>query len=318
MKSQPQLIISGSIAIDRIMNFSGRYKDIIKPEKIHVLSISPLLNKMKNTHGGVAGNISYSSALFGDKPILLGSVGPDADSYINKLSKLGVDTSLVHKSHLLTASFNVITDLDDNQVGGFYPGAMGDCKNSSFKKWKNTNNLFVVSPNNPNLMNQLVKECQDFNLRLFYDFGQQIHDCSPDSLLAGVKQAEIIIANDYEFSLLCDKIKFTEKQLKSIVPICITTLGAKGSLIEGKEVKKPIKINPAKPKSVLDPTGAGDAFRAGFLHGYLRNLDLQTCGQIGSVAAVYTVETYGTQEHSFTLEEFAKRYQENYNETLTI
>lgn len=315
---KPQLIISGSIAIDRIMNFNGSYKDIIKPDKIHILSVSVLLKEMRNTHGGVAGNISYSSALLGDSPILLGSVGSDADSYINKLSKLGVDTSDVFYSKLLTASFNVITDLDDNQVAGFYPGAMSDHQIISFKKWKDQDVLFVVSPNDPELMDRLVKECQKYNLRLFYDFGQQVSNSSAEQLLAGVKQAEIIIANDYEMEVLCDKIKLTQKRLKELVPICITTLGKQGSLIDGKRISNPIKIKPAKPKINIDPTGAGDAFRSGFLFGYLRNFDLKICGQIGSVVAVYTVETYGTQEHFFTPEEFSKRYQENFNESLNI
>lgn len=316
--SIPRLIISGSIAIDRIMNFAGKYKDIIKPEKIHVLSVSVFLKELKNTHGGVGANIAYSLSLLGEKSTLIGSVGPDATSYIQKLSDLGVDTSNVFFSSLPTASFNVITDQDDNQIGGFYPGAMYDNENSSFKQWKDDNALFVVSPDDPKLMDKLVKECQEYRLRLFYDFGQQVSNSPPESLLAGVKTAEVLIANDYELAVLCDKVKITPENLKSIVPVCITTLGEKGSLIEGKNVKTPITITPATPKSVSDPTGAGDAYRSGFLYGYLRGWDLQTCGQIGSVAAVYAVETYGTQEHSYTLNDFQKRYQENYHQPLPI
>lgn len=318
MESKTSLIVSGSIAIDRIMNFDGCYKDLIKPEKVHVLSISVLLKELKNTHGGVGGNIVYSLALLGEKPTLVGSVGPDANLYINKLKNIGVNISEVFISQLNTASFNVITDLDDNQIAGFYPGAMSDTKSLSFKKWKNQNALFVISPNDPELMNRLVGECQQYKLRMFYDFGQQVSNSPAEDLLLGVQNAEIIIANDYEISLLCDKIKYTETQLKSTVPICITTLGAKGSLIEGKNVPTPIKINSAKPQAVIDPTGAGDAYRSGFLYGYIRGWDLKICGQMGAVAAVYSVETYGTQEHLFTKEEFSKRYQENFGEKLLI
>jgi len=312
------IIISGSIAIDRIMNFSNHYKDLIKPDKIHVLSISVFLDNLKNTHGGVGANISYSLALLGEKPTLIGSVGPDAKDYIKKLNKVGVNTDSVFFSKLPTASSNVITDLDDNQIGGFYPGAMYDNKKSSFKPWKDENAFFVISPDDPALMNRLINECQKYKLRMLYDFGQQVSNSSPEFLLNGVHQAEIIIANDYEMAVLSDKIKLSLNEIKKIVPICITTLGSKGSIIEGKKIKKPITIKPVKPKSMLDPTGAGDAFRSGFLYGYVRNWSLKTCGQIGSLLAIYAIETFGTQEHHFTKKEFAKRYFKNYNQTLNI
>lgn len=312
------IIISGSIAIDRIMNFSDHYKNLIKPDKIHVLSISIFLEKLKNTHGGVGANIAYSLALLGEKPILVGSVGPDAKDYVQKLNKFGVDTNSIFFSQLPTASFNVITDLDDNQVGGFYPGAMYDNKKSSFTPWKNKNAFFVVSPDDPKLMNKLIDQCQKHKLRMLYDFGQQVTNSSPEFLEKGVKTAEVIIANDYEMAVLSDKTKLTPDQIKNIVPICITTLGAKGSIIEGKKIKTPIIIKPVKPQKNLDPTGAGDSFRSGFIYGYVRNWDLKTCGQMGSLLATYAIETYGTQEHSFTKKEFIKRYNQNYKEKLSI
>jgi adenosine kinase len=313
-----QIIISGSIAIDRIMNFSDHYKNLIKPDKLHVLSISIFLEKLKNTNGGVGANIAYSLALLGEKPTLIGSVGPDAKDYIKKLTKDGVNTKSIFFSQLPTASFNVITDLDDNQIGGFYPGAMYDNKQSSFKAWKNKNAFFVVSPDDPKLMNKLVNECQKYKLRMLYDFGQQVSNSSPELLLNGVKQAEVIIANDYEMSVLSDKIKLTLNEIKKIVPVCITTLGSKGSIIEGKNIKKPIIVKSVKPKKILDPTGAGDAFRAGFLYGYVRNWDIKICAQMGSLLATYAIETFGTQEHSFTKKEFVKRFHTNYNQTLNI
>jgi len=312
------IIISGSIAIDRIMNFSNHYKDLIKPDKLHVLSISVFLDKLKNTHGGVGANIAYSLALLGEKPTLIGSVGPDAKDYIKKLNKVGVNTDSVFFSKLPTASSNVITDLDDNQIGGFYPGAMYDNKKSSFKLWQDKNAFFVISPDDPALMNRLINECQKYKLRMLYDFGQQVSNSSPEFLLNGIKQAEIVIANDYEMAVLSDKIKLSPSDIKKIVPICITTLGSKGSIIEGKKIKKSIIIKPIKPEITLDPTGAGDAFRSGFLYGYVRNWSLKICGQIGSLLATYAIETFGTQEHHFTKKEFAKRYFKNYNQTLNI
>lgn len=312
------IVISGSIAIDRIMNFSNRYKDIIKPDKIHILSVSIFLDNLKNSHGGVGSNIAYSLALLGEKPTLIGSVGPDAKSYIEKLTKIGIDTKSVFFSKLPTASFNVITDLDNNQIGGFYPGAMYDSKKSSFKKFKDKDALFVISPDDPKLMNRLIDECQKYKLKMLYDFGQQVTNSSKEFLIKGIKTAEIVIANDYEMSVLSDKIKLTLNQIKKIVPICITTLGSKGSIIEGKNIKTPIKIKSVKPKKIIDPTGAGDAFRSGFIYGYLRNWDLKICGQLGSLLATYAVETQGTQEHRFSKNEFAKRFHKNYNYTLNL
>ena len=317
-KNIPPIIVSGSIAIDRIMNFADHYKNLIKPDKLHVLSVSVFLDKLKNTHGGSGANIAYSLALLGGKPTLIGSVGPDAKEYMQKLAKCGVNTDSIHFSHLLTASFNVFTDLDDNQIGGFYPGAMFDSKITSFKPWIDKNAFFVISPDDPKLMDRLIDQCNKYKLRMLYDFGQQVSNSPSESLLKGVSSAEIIIANDYEMSILSDKIKLSIPEIKKIVPICITTLGAKGSIIEGKNILKPIIVKSAKPKKNLDPTGAGDAFRAGFLYGFVRGWDLKICGQMGSVLAVYTVETHGTQEHSFTKKEFAKRYYENYNQTLSI
>jgi len=313
-----KIIISGSIAIDRIMNFSNHYKDLIKPDKIHVLSISIFLDKLKNTYGGSGANIAYSLALLGENPILIGSVGPDGKDYIKKLKKDGVNTNSIFLSHLPTASFNVMTDLDDNQIVCFYPGAMYDSQKSSFKQWKNENALFVISPDDPKLMNRLVDECQKYKLKMLYDFGQQVTNSSPEILIKGVKAAKIIIANDYEMSVLSDKIKMTLNEIKKSVSLCITTLGPKGSVIEGRDIKNPIHIKPVKPQKNLDPTGAGDAFRSGFLYGYIRNMDLKTCGQIGSLVATYAVETYGTQEHTFTKKEFVKRFHKNYNHTLAI
>ena len=196
MSSNLKLIISGSIAIDRIMNFKGSYKDLIKPDKLHVLSISVFLNELKNTHGGVGANIAYNLALLGEKPTLIGSVGNDAKDYINKLSSLNIDTSNINFSSLNTASFNVITDQDDNQVGGFYPGAMFDNQSLSFLKFDNKETLFVVSPDDPKLMNRLVSECALNKLRLFYDFGQQVSNSPSQDLLVGVNTAEIIIGKN--------------------------------------------------------------------------------------------------------------------------
>ncbi len=181
----PKIIVCGSIAIDRIMNFSGRYRDLIKPDKLHVISLSTLLDKLEDTRGGIGANIASNLALLGEQPVLLGSVGADARNYVTSLAELGVDTSYIYFSQLPTASFNVITDSEDSQVGGFYPGAMADSRSLSFKPWQGKNVVVMISAHDPAAMNRQVKECQLYKLRLVYDPGQQVSSDSTD-LQAGL------------------------------------------------------------------------------------------------------------------------------------
>lgn len=310
----PPIVISGSIAIDRIMNFSGRYREHIQPEKLDSLSISIFLNDLKDAYGGVGANIAYSLALLGDEPILLGSVGKDAVVYMEKLAHDGVNIKHVYESELPTASFNVITDTDQNQVGGFYPGAMFDSGSLSFEPWKNASPIVVVAPHDPKAMKRQVQECQEWNLRLMYDIGQQVSNLPGDEMAAGVRAAEILILNDYELTVLSKKTGLSIDEIKNIVPIVITTLGKKGSVIEGKKVPRAINVGVVKPDQVVDPTGAGDAFRAGFLYGYVRNWPLKACAQLGAVCGTYAIETMGTQTHAFTAEDIAERYEDTFKE----
>lgn len=310
------VVISGSIAIDRIMNFGGRYRDHIAPEKLDSLSISIFLTELKDAYGGVGANIAYSMALLGDEPILLGSVGKDAVIYMEKLAKDGVVIKHIFESELPTASFNVITDADQNQVGGFYPGAMFDSDALSFETWKNDSPIVVIAPHDPKAMKRQVEEVKKWGLRLMYDVGQQVSNLPGNEMAEGVKAAEILILNDYELTILSKKTGMSIADIKKTVPIVLTTLGKKGSIIEGAKVAKPIEVGVATARQVADPTGAGDAFRAGFLYGYVRDWPLKVCAQLGAVLGTYAIETMGTQSHSFSPSDVAKRYKETFNEEL--
>jgi adenosine kinase len=298
------------------MSFSGKYVDHIRPEKLHSLSISIFLKELKDAYGGVGANIAYTLALLGDEPLLLGSVGKDALLYMEKLAHDGVNITHVYESALPTASFNVITDDDQNQVGGFYPGAMFDSDALSFAPWKHANAIVVVSPHDPKAMKRQVSEAKQWALRLCYDIGQQVSNLPGNEMKAGVEAAEILILNDYEIAVLSEKTGMNIKQIKQTVPIVITTLGKKGSVIEGTKVAKPITVGVAKPKQVADPTGAGDAFRSGFLYGYARDWPLKACAQLGAVCGTYAIETVGTQAHTFTTDEAIKRYEDTFDEAL--
>lgn len=314
MKGIPPIVISGSIAIDRIMNFGGRYREHIRLDKLDTLSISIFLQELKDAYGGVGANIAYSMALLGDEPILLGSAGKDAVIYMEKLAHDGVNIKHVFESDLPTASFNVITDADQNQVGGFYPGAMFDSGSLSFATWKNDNPIVVVAPHDPKAMKRQVDEAKKWALRMMYDIGQQVSNLPGNEMAEGVRAAEILILNDYELTVLSKKTGMSIEKIKQTVPIVITTLGKKGSIIEGAKVPKPITIGIAKPKQVADPTGAGDAFRAGFLYGYARDWPLKACAQLGAVCGTYAIEIMGTQSHTFTVQDVTRRYKATFNE----
>jgi adenosine kinase len=299
------------------MIYPGSFAEVIQPDKLHVLSLSLLLNELKETRGGVAANIAYSLALLGEKPTLLAAVGENARSYMEALAELGVQTNVVHYSHLPTATFTVMTDTHNCQIGGFYPGAMGDAASLTLEPFDPKKTLVVISPHDPKQMNRQVKECAQKKMRLFYDVGQQINNISAEDIKAGVEAAELLIINDYEYEVLQQKTGWREQELLEKVKTIIVTLGEKGSVIkERRKKKEEIKISAVKIKKVVDPTGAGDSFRAGFLYGYVREWDLERCAELGSVVASFAIEKHGAQEHKFDRKKIENRYKNTYSKEI--
>lgn len=313
----PKIIICGSIAIDRIMNFAGEYKDMIQADKLHALSVSVLVDSFDQAEGGNGANMCHGLALLGEHPVLLGAAGKDAEGYLLRLKDEGV-IDHVYRSDLPTASFNVLTDSAGNQVGGFYPGAMGDADSLTFgDKSQNPDDLFLIGAHDPAAMRRQVTECAERQLRLAYDPGQQVNNLPGEDLRAGVEAAEVVMVNDYELSLLCKKTGLAEAELVARIPVLVTTLGEKGSLIRGNSVPKPIAVGIARPARLIDPTGAGDAYRAGFFYGYLRQWDLTKCGQLGSVMASFALEQHGPQAQ-VSRQAVAGRYHNTYNEEVSF
>lgn len=299
------------------MDFPGDFSDHIDPTKLHVLNISFLVDTLKKEKGGNAGNVAYSLSLLNTKSAILGVVGNDFKDYENFLKKRGIDTSCIKViDNESTAIAFITTDKKDNQISAFYPGAMKHSEGLRIKDTPLDISFCVITPELEATMTNFALECKELKIPYLYDPGMQLPRLSNEQLLNGLDGADILVGNDYEMGIIKKRLDLSDEGLLKKAKIVITTLGEKGAVIKTKKEK--IKIFPSKPKGVLDPTGAGDAFRAGFLSGYLKGLGLKTAGQIGAVCACYAIERYGTTNHKFSLREFRGRYKENYGEELKL
>lgn len=305
------ITVTGSLAFDYIMDYQGLFADNIMPDKIHKINLSFLLDTFKKQYGGTAGNIAYNLALLKTPSSIFATAGNDFEQYLNFLENVGVNISNIQIiQDKPTASAFIMTDKADNQITGFYPGAMSYADKFSLKSLTSKPDFVIISPNSPKAIIKQSEECRQLNFPFMIDIGMQLPGLEPEQIRQILKGAKILIGNDYEIDLLKSKTSFSDKDLLGEVEVLITTLGEKGSIIQ--TAKETIQINPAKPREVLDPTGAGDAYRAGFLAGYLKKMSLQVCGQMGSVTACYTVEKYGTTNHKFSMAQFQQRYEENF------
>jgi adenosine kinase len=311
------IVVTGSLGYDYIMDFNGVFAERIMPDKIHKISFAPLVDTLTKQMGGIAGNIGYSLKLLGVEPLIVACAGNDFEVYEQHLQKNTISTKyIVRKADVVSGTYFVMTDKEDNQIGGYYKGALLYNSELSLQSIQEHIDLVVIAANEPKAMKQHVDACTAAHLPYMYDPAFQIGDFTKEELQKAIIHAAICIGNDYEIALMEKKLGVPHEKFRLLAPILITTLGAKGSVIEtGTKVHT---IKAAKAKNTSDPTGAGDAYRAGFLAGFVRGFDLQTCGQMGSVAAVYAVETYGTQTHTYTETAFCKRYKENYNSEICL
>jgi adenosine kinase len=294
------------------MVFPGKFRDHILADKMHVLSVSFLVDSLKRWRGGTGANIAYNLALLGEKPVLVGTVGDDFSDYRLLLESKGVDTSgtkLIAGDS--TASCFINTDLQDNQITAFYPGAMSQASTVSLIDLGATaDDLVIIAPNDPKAIARYTEECSAAKIPYLYDPSMQLPRMTKEDLEAGFKGARILAGNDYEFGMMANKMEITENELRRRVPITVMTRGEAGAMItvEGDV----FDIPPAKPAQVVDPTGAGDAFRSGFVLGMSHGFDWPVVGRLASLTAVYAIEQRGTQEHSYTIEQFVERYNQNY------
>lgn len=306
-----RVIVTGSIAFDYLMQFSGLFSDSLIPEKLETISVSFLVQSLKKQWGGCAGNIAYSLALLGERPLVVATAGKDFEEYRAFLERAGVDTSGIRIfQEEFTASFFANTDRKGNQICSFYTGAMRFAKSHPIDFFLTNRPLVIISPNDPEAMILHVQTCQANRISYIYDPGQQVVCLEKEDLMQGIHGATVLIANEYEFELLKKKTGLNEAQLVDSVSVLVVTLGESGSIFLTKDRK--IQIPIARPLRVLDPTGGGDAFRAGLMKGMLLGLDWEIIGRMGSVAAAYVIETEGPQAHTYTFSEFYQRYKENF------
>ncbi len=308
------IVVTGSIAYDYLMSFPGYFKDHILPDKLETLSVSFLVDSMQKRRGGCATNIAYNLALLGERPRVMATVGEDFAEYRAWLEEHGVDTSgIVAIKDEFTSSFFVSTDRANCQIASFYTGAMSKAHTLSFcdQEYRHID-MAIISPNDPKAMVKYAQECQELHIPYIYDPSQQIIRLTSPELEAGMMGAKALIVNEYELQMIKKKTGLTEMDILRLTETLVVTRGERGSLIRtGNRV---IPIPPARPRCLVDPTGVGDGYRAGFVKSMLRGYSWETTGRIGSLAAVYVLEEAGTQSHKYTLEEFVARYRENFGD----
>ena len=303
------IILTGSIAYDYLMKFPGYFKDHILPEHLESISLSFLVDEMVKQPGGVAANIAYNLGLLCERPKLVGTAGMDFAEYRQILEDAGVDTSGVKIIQgKFTASFFANTDLSNAQIASFYAGAMADAAQISMKDLELTvDDIVMISPNAPDAMVKYAIECREMGVPYIFDPSQQIVRMDEEGLKTGLLGAKALFANEYEFELLQKHTRMTAEEILSKVDFAVITLGKEGSrVVENGQVLGQVSVFP--PKQILDPTGVGDAFRSGFLKGYLNGFDLLLCARMGALAATYCLEEVGTQTQCYRMNDFVTRF----------
>lgn len=309
------VVITGSIATDHLMTFSGRFSEQLLPDQLAHVSLSFLVDSLQIRRGGVGGNIAFALGVLGRSPHLVGAAGEDFADYQAWLEQHGVDCSAVHISNAMhTARFVCTTDDDMAQLASFYPGAMGEAATISLAKLVERigrPQLVLVGANDPTAMRSHTVECRELGLDFAADPSQQLAFLDGDAAGELVDGARYLFTNEYEYELLLSKTGWTAEELDARVGIRVTTRGGEGVVIARKG-EDPLEVDAVPTDHLLDPTGVGDAFRAGFLTGVLEGLSLERSAQFGALVATHVLETTGTQEWSIDPAAARRRLEDAY------
>ncbi|MGB5988020.1 MAG: carbohydrate kinase family protein [Desulfobacterales bacterium] len=312
-----KIYVSGSLAYDRIMGFPGKFEEHILPEKIHMINVSFVVNGLIERLGGTAGNIAHSLYLLGEKATILAAVGKDFDAYETRLRQYRLPLAGIRQiSEVLTAGAYITTDLANNQITGFNPGAMNYPAFNGFAPTKDEESLAIIAPGNLEDMLAYSRAYKEHNIPYIFDPGQQIIALSAEDMVEILTGSQLLISNDYELQMIQKATALSQEEIQARTGSVIVTLGDEGSRVlnNGHETCIPA----AKAREVVDPTGCGDAYRAGLIKGLILNRDLETAARMGAVMASFNVECKGTQEHDCSLEQFQDRYQKNYGAALAL
>ena len=301
-----RIAVTGSIATDHLLTFAGLFHEQLLPDQLDKLSVVFLADSLEVRRGGTGANIAFGMGALGQRPQLIGCVGRDSAEYLTWLADHGVDISGVRTSETLNSPrFTVTTDQAQNQIGSFYPGAMAEAANISLDDVDV--DLVLVSPNDPGAMLRHTAECRDRGVPFAADPSQTLTFLDGEAIRQLVTGAAYLFTNEYEAGLVADKTGWSDAEILDLVGTRITTHGAKGSVISRKG-EADITVGVAEPEQVVDPTGTGDAFRAGFLTGTAWGLSLERAAQVGSLVATHVVETVGPQDYAFTPQSFLTRF----------
>lgn len=314
-----RIVVTGSLAYDYLMTFPGSFTEHLLHDKAHTLSVSFLVTSMTKLRGGVAGNVAYNLALLGASPLLFGTVGQDFTEYRAWLDDHAIDTSgLITIPDDFTSSCFIATDSHNNQIVTFYPGAMSHTPTLSLASLALTaDDLVLISASDPATMERFARECQEYGIPYVFDPGKQTPRLDAEVLRAGLRGASVLISNDYEYGMMAKKLGITEQELRESAPITVTTHGDKGSSISTSDGTT-IAIPAVPITQFADPTGAGDAYLAGFVIGLVHHLPNEVTGRIAALAGAYAVEQLGTHEHHYHLDQFITRYEQVFGESSAL
>jgi adenosine kinase len=304
-------LICGSVAYDTIMVFRDRFKNHILPDKLHILNVAFLVPDMRREFGGCAGNIAYSLKMLGGDPLIMATVGDDHHTYSLRLDKLGIEQRHIRNiPGTYTAQAFITTDLDDNQITAFHPGAMNHSHANSVTEAPGAT-LGIVAPDGRDGMLQHAREFYESNIPFIFDPGQGLPMFTGNELLDFVRMAQYVTVNDYEAQMLQERTGQSIEALAKLADGFVVTMGARGSLVYSKGAA--IEIPCVKAEAVVDPTGCGDAFRAGLLYGIASGFDWPTTGRLASLLGSIKIAHRGGQNHRFTRDEIGERYRETFN-----
>jgi adenosine kinase len=300
------ILICGSMAFDTIMVFKDQFKNHILPESIHKLSVAFYVPELRKEFGGTAGNIAYNLKLLDENPVIMATVGNDFSIYFDWLNQNGIDTSYIKEiKSLFTAQAYITTDLSDNQITAFHPGAMVESHQNKIKEVKDVC-LAIIAPDGKDGMINHAKECKTLNIPFMFDPGQGLPMFNREELLQFIDDATYIAVNDYEATLLAEKTSLSIEEISKKVETLIVTMGGEGSIIYTD--LKTYKIEPIKVELTIDPTGCGDAYRAGLLYGISKKWDWQSAGRLASVMGAIKIQNQGGQNHRPSRDDIEKLY----------